>query len=341
LAHLEGENAQLRAASRGPIPQTPVRPGKERAAVKPVPRTPLVAFVEEEDEESPFEAELSLPPRPREPMFPELRDDEGSEDEEEVPITRRSLTRAFSQALKTQTSSKRPDKMVADPGDFNGDRSDFERWRTTMWAWLRHHRRTIIEAEDRCLAVWSRMKGPHAGLWGQTRMATCMSSGEWPNEVELWQELETLFLSKSVRDDARSKVQTLFQGSRRVEEWLVEWAALAAKAQIKGLEGVYLLERLCNKALAQELFTQGRRTSTVDGTMRALADIGRRQETYMALRGTREAAFAAKKAGSGTTRRFPPTQQGQRPQEQIEVTLRASTASRRATWPRGVKTPEY
>jgi Zinc knuckle len=92
--------------------------------------------------------------------------------------------------------------------------------------------------------------------------------------------------------------------SRRVEEWLVEWAALAAKAQVKGLEGVYLLERLCNKALAQELFTQGRRTSTVDGTMRALADIGRRQETYMSLRGTREAAFAAKKSGSGTTRKI-------------------------------------
>ncbi|KAF9235340.1 hypothetical protein BU15DRAFT_78087 [Melanogaster broomeanus] len=72
-------------------------------------------------------------------------------------------------------------KIAADPGTYNGDKKTFKEWMTKATTWLKVNETTVASDMDRAIFVWSRLEGPIAGKYGQTKLAQCFTTGTWPD----------------------------------------------------------------------------------------------------------------------------------------------------------------
>src|SRR5207245_1658788 len=130
-----------------------------------------------------------------------------------------------------------------DPGSYKGDRGHFQEWWTKMRAWLDTFATTFSGDRERCLAVWSRMEGPVAGTYAQTRIKSCTDHQDWPDLRGLVTEVNGFFSPQSEVDFVRKQIQNLRQGSSRVEEFVNKFISYKQAGDISDDYGYALLSQ--------------------------------------------------------------------------------------------------
>ncbi|KIJ70652.1 hypothetical protein HYDPIDRAFT_78445 [Hydnomerulius pinastri MD-312] len=174
-------------------------------------------------------------------------------------------------------------EVIADPGQYTGDKARFAEWWTKMRIWLWANADALLNNFELCTAVWSRLSGPIAGLYAQTRMAECLETNRWPDHQQILAEVESFFLPQNERDWARSQIQTCKQGSLWIDEYVSKWLALYRQSRISEEHGVFLLETNASPCIIKQIFLLGAKATTVDEYIELVQRVGRAQESFQML----------------------------------------------------------
>src|SRR5271168_1715409 len=94
-------------------------------------------------------------------------------------------------------------QVIADPGSYEGEKAKFQEWWTKIQVWVKANWSAFDSDFELASAIWSRMKGPTAGRYAETRMAECLNSTIWPSWDILKREVENLFQPATELDWAK------------------------------------------------------------------------------------------------------------------------------------------
>ena len=131
--------------------------------------------------------------------------------------------------------------MVPDPGWFDGDRSKFEDWWRGIRLFLKSNR--VIETDDRITAILARLRGGVAGIYVQRKLDELdeeLGTQDWGDFVK---DLKTMFSDKTKAADTKWKIETFKQGKKNTADFIIEFEALAMKADTDELHAIFLLKK--------------------------------------------------------------------------------------------------
>jgi len=144
-------------------------------------------------------------------------------------------------AVSENVQAGLPKNMVPDPGWFDGDRSKFEDWWREIRLFLKSNR--VIETDDRITAILARLRGGVAGIYTQRKLDELdkeLGTQDWDDFVK---ELKTTFSDKTKAADAEWKIETFKQGKKNTADFIIEFKALAMKADTDELHAIFLLKK--------------------------------------------------------------------------------------------------
>jgi len=141
-----------------------------------------------------------------------------------------------------------PKNMVPDPGWFDSDRSKFEDWWRGIRLFLKSNKiietnDRVIETNDRITAILACLRGGVAGIYAQRKLDELdeeLGTQDWDDFVK---ELKTTFSNKIKAADAEWKIETFKQGKRNTADFIIEFEALAMKAEMDELHAIFLLKK--------------------------------------------------------------------------------------------------
>ncbi|KIJ58532.1 hypothetical protein HYDPIDRAFT_102496 [Hydnomerulius pinastri MD-312] len=179
-------------------------------------------------------------------------------------------------------------EIIADPGQYAGEKAKFIEWWTKMKIWVRANNNAFSNSFELCTVVWSHLTRPNVGRYTQTRMVECLNADHWPRDTELIEEVESFFLPQNERDWARSQIQTCKQGNLRVDEYVSKWLSLFRQSKISDEHGVYLLETNTSARIIKQVFMLGVRADTIIEyiMITRIQNIGQAQEAYLMFQPT-------------------------------------------------------
>jgi len=134
-----------------------------------------------------------------------------------------------------------PKNMVPDLGWFDGDQTKFEDWWRGIQLFLKSNR--VFETDDRITAILARFRGGVAGIYAQKKhdeLDEELGTQDWNDFVK---KLKTTFSNKSKTADAKWKIETFKQGKRNTADFIIEFEALAMKAETDELHAIFLLKK--------------------------------------------------------------------------------------------------
>ena len=138
-------------------------------------------------------------------------------------------------------SAGMPKSMVPDPGWFDGDRTKFEDWWRGIRLFLKSNR--VMETDDRITAILARLRGGVAGIYAQKKLDELdeeLGTQDWEDFVK---EIKTTFSDKSKAADAEWKIETFKQGKKNTADFMIEFKALAMKADTDEYHAIFLLKK--------------------------------------------------------------------------------------------------
>jgi len=134
-----------------------------------------------------------------------------------------------------------PKNMVPDPGWFDGDRTKFEdRWRGIR-LFLKSNR--VFETDDRITAILAHLRGDIVGIYTQKKLDKLdeeLGTQDWDDFVK---EIKMTFSDKSKAADAEWKIEMFKQEKQNIADFIIEFEALAMKAEIDELHVIFLLKK--------------------------------------------------------------------------------------------------
>ena len=131
--------------------------------------------------------------------------------------------------------------MVPDPGWFDGDRTKFEDWWRGIRLFLKSNR--VIKTDDRIIAILARLRGGVAGIYTQKKLDELdeeLGTQDWDDFVK---ELKITFSDKTKAADAEWRIETFKQGKKNTADFIIEFEALAMKADTDELHAIFLLKK--------------------------------------------------------------------------------------------------
>jgi len=131
--------------------------------------------------------------------------------------------------------------MVPDPGWFDGDQSKFEDWWRGIRLFLKSNR--VNRTDDRITAILACLRGGVAGIYAQKKLDELDEDNDTQDWDEFVKELKTTFSDKSKAADTEWKIETFKQGKRNTADFMIEFEALAMKADIDELHTIFLLKK--------------------------------------------------------------------------------------------------
>jgi len=143
--------------------------------------------------------------------------------------------------ISKNISARMPKNMVPDPGWFDGDRMKFEDWWRGIQLFLKSNR--VIETDNRITAILAHLRGGVAGIYAQKKLDELdeeLGTQDWEDFVK---EIKTTFSNKSKAADAKWKIETFKQGKRNTADFIIEFEALAMKADTDELHAIFLLKK--------------------------------------------------------------------------------------------------
>ena len=134
-----------------------------------------------------------------------------------------------------------PKSMVLDPRWFDGDQSKFEDWWRGIRLFLKSNR--VNKTDDRITAILARLRGDVAGIYAQKKLNEFDKDNDTQDWEEFVKEFKTMFSNKSKAADAEWKIETFKQGKRNTVDFMIEFKALAMKADTDELHAIFLLKK--------------------------------------------------------------------------------------------------
>ena len=167
---------------------------------------------------------------------------EASTSEYEQTDTEMSVAQAtMAAAVSKNIQAGLPKNMVPDLGWFNGDRSKFEDWWRGIRLFLKSNR--VNGMDDRITAILAHLRGDVAGIYTQKKLNELDEDNNTQDWDEFVKELKTMFSDKSKAADAEWKIETFKQGKRNTVDFIIEFEALAMKADTDELYTIFLLKK--------------------------------------------------------------------------------------------------
>jgi len=134
-----------------------------------------------------------------------------------------------------------PKNMVLDLGWFDSDQTKFEDWWRGIRLFLKSNR--VMEIDNRITAILARLRGGVVGIYAQNKLNELdeeLGTQDWDDFVK---EIKTTFSDKSKAADAEWKIETFKQGKQNTADFIIEFEALAMKADTDELHAIFLLKK--------------------------------------------------------------------------------------------------
>ena len=134
-----------------------------------------------------------------------------------------------------------PKNMVPDPGWFDGDQTKFKDWWREIQLFLKSNR--VLETDNRITVILACLRGGVAGIYVQKKLDELdkeLGTQDWDNFVK---EIKMTFNDKSKAADAEWKIETFKQGKQNIADFIIEFKALAMKADTDELHTIFLLKK--------------------------------------------------------------------------------------------------
>ena len=96
---------------------------------------------------------------------------------------------------------------------------------------------------DRITAILARLRGGVVGIYAQKKLDKLDKDNDTQNWDEFVKELKMTFSDKSKAADAKWKIKTFKQGKRNTADFIIEFKALAMKADTDELHAIFLLKK--------------------------------------------------------------------------------------------------
>ena len=167
---------------------------------------------------------------------------EASMEEYEQTDTEMSVALATTAAaVSRNVQAGLPKNMVLDPGWFDGDRSKFEDWWREIRLFLKSNR--VNGTDDRITAILARLRGGVVGIYAQKKLDKLDEDNNIQDWDDFVKELKMTFSDKFKAVDAEWKIETFKQGKRNTADFIIEFEALAMKADMDELHAIFLLKK--------------------------------------------------------------------------------------------------
>ena len=134
-----------------------------------------------------------------------------------------------------------PKNIVPDSGWFDGDQTKFEDWWRGIQLFLKSNR--VIETDDRITAILAHLRGGVVGIYAQKKLDKLDEELGTQNWDDFVKEIKTTFSDKSKAADAEWKIKTFKQGKQNMADFIMEFEALAMKADTDELHAIFLLKK--------------------------------------------------------------------------------------------------
>jgi len=143
--------------------------------------------------------------------------------------------------IDENVSAAMPKNMVPDPGWFDGNRMKFEDWWRGIRLFLKSNR--VLETDNRITAILARLRGGVAEIYAQKKLDELDEELETQDWEDFVKEIKTTFSNKSKTADAEWKIETFKQGKKNTANFMIEFEALAMKANTDELHAIFLLKK--------------------------------------------------------------------------------------------------
>ena len=134
-----------------------------------------------------------------------------------------------------------PKNIVPDLKQFNSDRTKFEDWWRGMQLFLKSNR--VMKTDDRITVILAHLRGSVAGIYAQRKLDELDKELETQDQEEFIKEIKTTFSNKTKAADVKWKIETFKQGKWNTVDFIIEFDALAMKADINELYAIFLLKK--------------------------------------------------------------------------------------------------
>jgi len=131
--------------------------------------------------------------------------------------------------------------LVPDPGFFDGTRTKFDDWWRNMKLFLRFNK--VTAADDKAIAVISRMRGGTAGAFGDMKFREIEDDDDAVDWDEFVEELEKTFADDALQERAQWQIEKFKQGEKHTADFLIEFEVLKSRAKIDEKHAMFLLKK--------------------------------------------------------------------------------------------------
>lgn len=167
---------------------------------------------------------------------------ESESEESEEPESEESEEESMSDTTENNTTVPPNIKsLVPDPGFFDGTRTKFDDWWRNMKLFLRFNK--VTAADDKAIAIISRMRGGTAGAFGDMKFREIEDSDDAVNWDEFVQELEKTFSNDALHERAQWQIEKFKQGEKHTVDFLIEFEVLKSRAELDEKHAMFLLKK--------------------------------------------------------------------------------------------------
>ena len=138
-------------------------------------------------------------------------------------------------------SAGMPKSIVLDPGWFDGDQTKFEDWWRGIRLFLKSNR--VNGTDNRITAILAHLRGGVVEIYTQKKLNELDEENNTQDWDDFIKEIKTTFSEKSKAADAEWKIETFKQGKRNTVDFMIEFDALATKADTDELHAIFLLKK--------------------------------------------------------------------------------------------------
>jgi len=131
--------------------------------------------------------------------------------------------------------------MVPDPRWFDSDQMKFQDWWRGIRLFLKSNR--VIETDDRITVILAYLRGDVVGIYVQQKLNELDKELEIQDWNDFVKELKTTFSDKTKAADAEWRIETFKQGKKNTVNFIIEFEALAMKADTDELHVIFLLKK--------------------------------------------------------------------------------------------------
>ena len=117
----------------------------------------------------------------------------------------------------------------------------FEDWWREIRLFLKSNR--VNGTDDRITAILARLRGGVVGIYAQKKLNELDDENNTQDWDDFVKEIKTTFIDKSKAADAKWKIEMFKQGKKNTANFIIEFKALAMKADTDELHAIFLLKK--------------------------------------------------------------------------------------------------